>query len=136
MKLKLHSSSAALALVFSICCLGASAFAQGNPGATGTWKWTFPGAPMGRSTAVTLTLSQKGNQLTGRISRPGEERPIEQGKIVGDQISFQVTWHRVRRGSVTIYNGTLKGDTITGTMTSDWSSSRTRTIKWYARRIK
>src|SRR3954470_16650888 len=57
---------------------------------TGTWKWSVE--RNGNTIETTLKLKQDGEKLTGTISgRQGNETAIEDGKVKGDDVSFQVT---------------------------------------------
>ena len=68
----------------------------------------------------TLALEQKVQQITGTLTLGGVARPIENGRVTGEQISFTV-------GGVE-YTGQLKGDTIAGTVKSNvpgnWTATR------------
>ena len=68
----------------------------------------------------TLALEQKVQQITGTLTLGGVARPIENGRVTGEQISFTV-------GGVQ-YTGRLKGDTIAGTVKSNvpgnWTATR------------
>ena len=97
--------------------------------------WRFPGAMHAAPIEGVLKLKQEGDKLTGSLSREGAERPIEQGKVVGDEIVFQVVWYRAGQPNPTQYKGKINGDTIKGTIISSWSG-QTRTIDWNAKRAK
>src|SRR6478735_8090236 len=81
--------------------------------ATGTWKWSVE--RNGNTVETTLKLKQDGEKLTGTISgRGGNETAIEDGKVKGDDVSFQVTRTFNDNKFVMKYEGKLSGDTIKG----------------------
>ena len=120
--------AAALGLMV-VLGLGAPALAAD---VTGTWKWSVE--RNGQTFATTLKLKQAGEKLTGTITgRQGSETEIEEGKVVGDTVSFKVTREFNGNKIVMGYEGKLSGDTIKGkaevhrgddTMTRDWEAKR------------
>src|SRR5262245_34276002 len=81
--------------------------------ATGTWKWTVE--RNGQKFETTLKLKQEGTKLTGTISgRNNTETAIEDGKVDGDDVSFQVTREFNNNKIVQQYKGKVSGDTIKG----------------------
>jgi hypothetical protein len=97
----------ALAIVLG---LGSSALAAD---ATGTWKWSVE--RNGNTFETTLKLKQEGEKLTGTISgRNNTENPIEDGKVVGDVVSFKVTREFNGNKFVFAYEGKVSGDSIKG----------------------
>ncbi len=99
---------------------------------TGTWKWSVE--RNGQTFETTLKLKQEGDKLTGTISgRQGNETKIEDGKVEGDKISFQVTRMFNDNKFVQKFQGTVEGDTIKGkveferngeTMSRDWEAKK------------
>ncbi len=90
-----------------------------NP--NGTWKWSQPGRNGAPDREFSLTLKADGSKLTGSLTAPGRgggdpvSTDISNGKIAGDQISFEIV-RDTQNGSVTNkYAGKISGDTITGT---------------------
>lgn len=82
---------------------------------TGTWKWSVE--RNGNTIETTLKLKQDGEKLTGTISgRAGNETEIEDGKVTGDDVSFQVTRTFNDNKMVIKYEGKQSGDTIKGKM--------------------
>src|SRR5687768_14605276 len=60
--------------------------------ATGTWTWTAQGRNGGEAREITLKLKQEGEKVTGTMSgRQGNDTAITNGKIAGDEVSFDVT---------------------------------------------
>lgn len=97
---------------------------------TGKWTWTTEGRQGGMRTN-SITLKLEGDKLTGTITgmrRGGggagggapEETPIEEAKIKGDEISFQVTREWNGNKMVSKYTAKLAGDTLKG----KWSIDR------------
>jgi hypothetical protein len=123
---------------------------------TGTWTWTQQPRQGGNAPAnatprkSTLKLKAEGEKLTGTLSQPAFARrgqgadaaaaapaPVEtaitNGKIKGDEISFDVTRDRGGNSFTTKYSGKVEGDTIkgkstftgqNGEMTRDWEAKR------------
>jgi len=87
--------------------------------ADGNWIWTTPGRNGGAERQSVLSLKTDGAQLTGKVSTPGRDGkptdlPIANGKVDGDNISFEVT-RQFNGNSVTAtYTGSVAGGQITG----------------------
>lgn len=102
---------------------------------TGTWSWKVPGRD-GNERESILKLKQEGEKVTGTISGfRGGENKIDQGKVMGDQISFVVTREFNGNSFTMKYAGKVSGDTITG-KTSFERGGETRDREWTAKRIK
>lgn len=97
-------------LIACVLLVGIAAAAE-NP--TGTWKWTTNFG--GKTRDNTLKLKLEGDKLTGSmLGRDNQELAIENASFKDDKVSFDVT-REFNGQKVTIkYNGTVKGDTITG----------------------
>jgi hypothetical protein len=106
---------------------------------TGTWTWTTPGRDGAPGRQSTLKLKADGEKLTGSLSSPGRqggqarETEIENGKIKGDEVSFNVTREFNGNKMTQKYNGKISGDAIKGkieferngeTQTRDWEAKR------------
>jgi hypothetical protein len=90
------------------CVLAAAAFAAD---VSGKWTADMPGRG-GNTTTSTFTFKADGNTLTGSVSNPRGSTDIANGKIDGDNISFDVT-RDTPNGSMTMhYTGTVSGDEI------------------------
>lgn len=67
-----------------------------------------------------LTLEQKAQQITGKLTQGGVARILENGRVNGDQVVFSV-------GGVE-YSGRLNGDTISGSVNgnvpANWTATR------------
>jgi len=81
---------------------------------TGTWKSSFTNQQNGQVRESTFKLKAEGEKLTGTVSGRNNDTAIEEGKITGDEVSFQVTREFNGNKMVIKYSGKLSGDTITG----------------------
>ena len=117
-----------------------------NP--TGTWKVTVSSTnTQARPAAQTLKLTLNGGTLTGTLSYNSSptvngkarvsELPITEAKLNGSELSFNFT-HPPAAGNgpnaTYSYQGTISGDTIKGTFTTEWMG-QTRTRNWEAKRL-
>jgi hypothetical protein len=118
-----------------------------NP--TGTWKVTVSSTnTQARPAAQTLKLTLNGGTLTGTLSYNSSptvngkarvsELPITEAKLNGNELSFNFT-HPPAAGNgpnaTYSYQGTISGDSIKGTFTTEWMG-QTRTKNWEAKRLK
>src|SRR5690348_6869855 len=56
----------------------------------GKWKWTYK-TKDGKDAEVFVKLRQDGEKLSGAyVARDGKETPLENGKVNGDELSFEV----------------------------------------------
>jgi hypothetical protein len=98
------TKSLALALLLSVCALGADV--------TGAWVAKVEGR-QGRSMEMTFHLKADGGNLTGTVSGArGGETAITDGKVEGDKVSFQVKREFQGRSAVLNYEGVVAGDEI------------------------
>jgi hypothetical protein len=132
--LSMFAGAAALALALVAPAQAADAK---KADATGTWTWTQPPRQGGNAPAnatprkSTLKLKAEGEKLTGTLSQPafgrrgqGGDAPatppapvetaISNGKVKGEEISFEVIRTRGENSFTTKYNGKIDGDTIKG----------------------
>lgn len=142
--------------VCAVLALGISGLSAAD--ANGTWTWTQQ--PRGGANAPanatprksTLKLKVEGDKLTGTLSQPAfgrrgggdggtppapVETKISNGKVTGDNISFDVT-REVQGNSFTAkYSGKVAGDTITGKVeTPGRDGGEGRSREWEAKREK
>src|SRR5688572_3596359 len=80
---------------------------------TGTWKSSFTNQN-NQVRESTFKLKVDGDKLTGTFSFRNNDAAIEEGKIKGDEISFQVTREANGNKVTTKYSGKVSGDTIKG----------------------
>ena len=106
-----------------------------NPGASGTWKWSFT-TQDGQTIGPVLKLKQEGDKLTGvYLGRGGTETKIEQGAVKEGEISFKVTRERNGQTFTAKYKGKVSGDAIKGTIETDFGGQN-RSRDWEAKRAK
>ena len=93
--------------------LASALFAIGALAADLNGKWTaqVPGRG-GDPQEATMTFQADGDKLTGSIATPRGERPIENGKITGDEISFSQTMEFGGNKVTILYKGKVVGDEI------------------------
>ena len=91
-------------LLFGGLMLTIAAFAAD---VTGKWTAQVPGRE-GQTREAPFTFKTEGDKLTGTMSGQQGDRPISEGKITGDTVTFVV---ETQRGKQT-YTGTLAGDEI------------------------
>src|SRR4051812_35466414 len=108
--------------------------------ATGTWTWTFPGRDGGPERKNTLTLTQDGEKLTGKLSSPGRdgaaarETEISEGSVKGADVAFTVTREFNGNKMTFKYSGKLTADTITGKVESKDRDGNDRSRDWTAKK--
>ncbi len=86
--------------------------------ATGKWSYEMPGRN-GNTMNGTMNLKADGNKLTGTVSGRNGDTEISDGKVDGDNVSFNVV-REFNGNKMTIsYKGKLEGDTIHFTMKFD-----------------
>jgi hypothetical protein len=108
-----------VAIVAGLCCLTPFALSPGfaqekKHDVSGTWKWSYEGFG-GNVVDVTLKLKQDGEKLTGTITNfQGDEEPIEDGKVKGEEIIFKIVRDFGGQRRTTVYTGKLSGETLKG----------------------
>jgi len=100
---------------------------------TGTWKSSFTNQQNGQVRESTFKLKAEGERLTGTVSGRNNDTAIEEGKIKGDEVSFQVTREFNGNKTVMKYSGKLSGDTITGKAEFERNGEPTKR-DWVAKR--
>lgn len=78
--------------------------------ATGVWTGIMA-TPQGE-VPVTYTLVEDGSTLVGSTSGPDGATPIADGKVDGDNLSFNLTINFNGMPMTMAYTGVVKGDTI------------------------
>src|SRR5687768_1786414 len=111
------------------------------PSATGTWTWTVPGRDGGAERKMSLTLTQAGEKLTGKLSSPGREGAVREteiadGSVKGADVTFSVTREFGERKVTSKYSGKLSADTITGKVESKDRDGNDQSRDWTAKREK
>jgi hypothetical protein len=107
---------------------------------TGTWTWSTPGRNGGPERVSTLTLKADATTLTGKLSVPGRdgspvETPIADGKIDGDNISFDLVRSYNGNSSTNKYSGAVTADKITGKVESVNRDGQPQSRNWEAKRV-
>jgi hypothetical protein len=94
-----------------ICSLGLFAAAALAADVTGKWTGDMPGRG-GDTTPTTFTFKAEGDKLTGSMTGPQGDIAIKDGKVAGDQISFNTTLEFNGNSIKLVYKGTVAGDQI------------------------
>lgn len=103
---------------------------------TGTWTWSTPGRDGGAARESTLKLKMEGEKLVGTLAgMRGGETKIDNAKVAGDEISFDVTRDFGGNSFTAKYKGKIKDDTITGKV-ARVRDGETRESEWVAKRKK
>jgi len=97
-----------LAIGFLLGCLAGAALAAD---VTGKWVAQVPGRN-GQTREVTFNLKADGNTLTGSTTTPRGDMEITDGKIDGEQLSFNQTMSFGGNEIKLVYHGTVSGDEI------------------------
>ena len=131
------AACAVLALGMVSTAQAADGDKKANP--TGTWTWSTPGRDGGEPRKTTLTLKADGDKLTGKVAAPGRqggeprETEISDGKVKGDDVSFNVVREFNGNKMTQKFTGKLAGDTIKGKIaferngeeqSRDWEAKR------------
>ena len=90
------------------CLLAVTAFAAD---VTGKWNATMKGRN-GNSREVTFNLKADGDNLTGTVSGRNGDTEIKNGKVDGDNISFDVVREFNGNQITQHYTGKVEGSTI------------------------
>jgi hypothetical protein len=99
---------------------------------TGTWKSSFTNQD-GQVRESTFKLKAEGDKVTGTASGRNSDSAIENGKLKGDEVSFQVTREFNGNKMVINYTGKVSADTITGKSSVE-RDGQTRDRDWVAKR--
>jgi hypothetical protein len=74
---------------------------------TGKWTTQITG-PDGNSVTVGYDFKQEGMKLSGTVTGPGGDLPIQSGSVDGDKVAFSITFNEMQVGN----EGTIKGEEI------------------------
>jgi len=121
----------------AVLALGAAAQARAAD-ASGTWAWTRPGRNGGEDQKFTLKLKVEGDKVTGKLTAPARggqtaDTEIKDGKVKGDEITFNVVREVGGNKMTTKYTGKLTADTIKGKIESERNGQPT-SRDWTAKR--
>src|SRR6476646_4938678 len=112
-------SSCLAAFALSLAILNSSVFAADH-NLAGTWKATFT-TQNGQTIESTLKLKQDGEKLSGVvIGRNGNETPLEDIALAGDQVSFKLTRERNGEKVTTKVVAKVTGDELQGKLESNY----------------
>jgi SAM-dependent methyltransferase len=81
---------------------------------SGQWRWSMP-TPTGEQ-SYTLRLQQRFQQINGALSTNGEEVPITNATLTGDQLRFSAASAAPDRQVTMAFDGRVNGNTIQGRM--------------------
>jgi hypothetical protein len=119
-------------ILLSLVAVTLAAGLAGAGDVGGAWVAEFT-TPSGQTRESTFAFEVDGEGLTGTVSGRRGDTPIEDGRIVGDEISFSVTRDFGRGEMKFLYEGTVTGDEIEMTITIE---DRDRTFEMTAKRVK
>ena len=112
--------------------MGVFAFVAAAADVTGKWTAEIPGRN-GNTQNVTFNLKADGSAVTGNMATPRGEAPITDGKVDGDNISFNVV-RKVQDNEITMkYKGKVEGDSIKFTQTTNFNGNE-RTSEFTAKK--
>jgi hypothetical protein len=125
-------------VVASLLCFVAVSRAEDKKAdVTGTWTWTVPGRNGGEPREQTLKLKSEGDKITGTLAGGrGGEAKVENAKLTGNELSFEVTREFNGNSVTTKYKGKVEGDTITGKVEMRGRDGQPRDRDWTAKRKK
>lgn len=127
-------------LLFVTTILLVLAFAAVAADISGKWIAEQPGRQGGPPRQTTFTLKADGAKLTGTMMAPGRggaagtETEITNGKIDGNNITFEVKRQTQNGEMVSKYEGTLSGDELKLKTTRPGQDGTPQTIEMTAKR--
>jgi len=133
--LRQFRTSVSLAALVLTCARLNTAVLAADHNLAGTWKSSFT-TQDGQTIETTLKLKQDGDKFNGVvIGRNGNETPLDEITLTGDQVSLKLT--RERNGEkVTIkVAAKLADDNLKGKIESNWGGEN-RAMDWGAKRVK
>ena len=92
-----------------VCSLGLLLALAMAADVSGKWTGDMPGRG-GDATPTTFTFKVDGEKLTGSMTGPQGDIPLQEGKVAGNQISFSTTLDFGGNTIKILYKGTLSGD--------------------------
>jgi hypothetical protein len=108
----------------------------------GNWTWTAPGRQGGEGRKMTLKLKAEGEKLTGAVTTPGRDggdprsTDISNGKVKGDEVSFDVVREFNGNQMKQSYTGKVAGDAIKGKINFKNRDGEDQSRDWEAKRDK
>ena len=131
MKLRLSVPMALLAAAV-VGLVPAPASAADAAAVAGKWTAQVPGRD-GQTREVTFNFKTAGDKLTGTVSGRHGDTEITDGKVKGDEVSFDVTMTMQGNSMKMTYKGKVAGDEIKFTRQREGSD---RTSEFVAHRAK
>ncbi len=126
--------------------LAVAVFAMAADAITGKWTMEQAGRGGGPPRGTTFALKADGAKLTGRVALPGGGRggdtpppptttPIANGKVDGNNLSFEVTREMMGNSMTTKYECAVSGSSMTVKMTMPgFNGGDPRTIEGTAKK--
>lgn len=122
-------------LILSVCFLFAFMAVAFAAGIDGKWTADFTG-PDGQVRTTTFNFKAEGDKLTGTVSGRGGDTAISDGKINGDEISFNVVRETPNGTFKMAYKGKISGDEIKLTRTFEGGQGNIPAQEVVAKRAK
>jgi SAM-dependent methyltransferase len=97
----------------------------------GTWRWTLT-TPTGIRDYA-LRLDQQFQEISGHVNIKGQEIPIADARLIGDQLSFTFRDKTDQQNAVMRLNGRISSDTIQGNVEVQGGPLK-GSYRWTARR--
>jgi hypothetical protein len=113
-----------------LALLGAFVMTAAAADVTGKWVAEVPGR-QGNTMTSTFDLKADGSALTGSVTTPRGEMPIQDGKVDGKNVSFSQTMKMQDNEIKLVYKGVVDGDQIKFTRTREGAD---RTQEFVAKR--
>ncbi len=95
---------------------------------TGRWKWNSPGS---RQADFVLEMEQRYQAIRGTLTQGDHPLTLADAKLTGDRITFRIEQDVSGRKTAREFSGTIKGNSITGTITST-EGPRVQNQRWKA----
>jgi hypothetical protein len=116
-----------------LALLGVFSLVAAAADVSGTYKAEMQGRG-GNAQTVTINLKADGNNLTGSITTPRGEYPISDGKVSGDNVSFNQKMSFNGNDFVIKYKGKVEGDSIKFTRTMTTQDGQERSTDFTAKK--
>ena len=97
----------------------------------GIWRWTLSTSTGMRD--YVLSLAQHFQEISGDVNVRGQEIPIGEARLVGDQLSFTLSNNTDKQNALMRFNGRIRSDTIQGNVEVQ-GGPLTGSYRWTARR--
>ncbi len=108
-----------------IACFAIAAFAMSALAADVSGKWSGQVPTRGEAVTATFSFKVNGDRLTGSMTGPQGEVPLEEGKVSGNQISFSTAGANAK----ILFQGIVAENEIKMTRTREGGQPREFTLK-------